>query len=290
MPSRARERELAKQAARRQAERHAAKRRRDITLGVIGAVAGIALLVVGYMIVTGDDADTQATPTPSVTTSPSASLSPGKKGEPQRIGTVTPLVQPPAEVACGGDVSDAASVPKPQFDSAPNPAKILEDGVDYSATIETSCGSFTVDLYEEQTPQAVASFVFLAREGFYDGLTFHRILPGFVIQAGDPLGDGTGGAGDAYLFADEFDPELRFDHAGALAMAHPPTPDSNGSQWFVTLADDSATHLNDVHAIFGDVTSGMDVVQEIGRVQLLDPAAGTPSQAVYLDSVTIDEG
>ena len=286
MPSRARERGLAKQAARRQAERKAAKRRRDMILGGIGAVAGIALIVVGVMVFTGDDAGTSATPTPTPGVS-SSTGSPAPKGEPQQTGTVAPAVEPPPEVACGGARPDAASEPKPQYDAAPDPKSILKDGVDYTATIATSCGKFTVDLYEEQAPKAVASFVFLAGEGFFDGLTFHRILPGFVIQGGDPLGSGTGGAGAGYLFADEFDPKLRFDHAGALAMAHPPTPDSNGSQWFVTLADDSATHLNDVHTIFGDVTDGIDVVQRIAAVPLADAENGVPSQAVYIDSVTI---
>lgn len=252
-------------------------------LGGIGAVAGIALIVVGVMVFTGDDAGTTATPTPSASASTSASTSPAPKGEPQQTGTVVPAVEPPAEVACGGARPDAASDPKPQYDAAPNPKNILKDGADYAATIATSCGKFTVDLYEEQAPKAVASFVFLADKGFFDGLTFHRLVPGFVIQGGDPLGTGSGGPG--YSFADEFDPKLRFDHEGVLAMANS-GPSTNGSQWFVTLADDSATHLNDVHTIFGDVTSGMDAVQQIAAVPA-DGSTGAPSQAVYIDSVTI---
>jgi len=284
MPSRARERQLAKQAARRQAERHAAKRRRNVTLGVIGAVVGVVLLIVGFTVLTGDDPDTQTPATPSATDSPSGSQSPGAKREPQQTGSVTPLVQPPAEVACGGSRPDAASDPKPQFDRAPKPATTLVDGADYRATIETSCGSFTVDLFEEQAPQAVASFVFLAEQGFFDGLTFHRVVPGFVIQGGDPAGNGSGGPG--YAFDDEFDEELRFDHAGVLAMANS-GPATNGSQWFVVLADDAATHLNDVHTIFGDVTEGIDVVQEIGAIEPLPD--GTSPVAIYIDSVTIEQ-
>jgi cyclophilin family peptidyl-prolyl cis-trans isomerase len=284
MPSRARERELAKQAARRQAERRSAKRRRTMILGSIGAVAGVALVVVGVMVLTGDDANTDPTPTPSVSASASSSASPGAKGEPQQTGTVTALAQPPAEVACGGSRPDAASVPKPQFAQAPKPSQVLDKGADYTATIATSCGTFAVDLYEDQAPQAVASFVFLAEKGYFDGLTFHRIAPGFVIQGGDPLGTGSGGPG--YSFGDEFDPELRFDHAGVLAMANS-GPSTNGSQFFVTLEPDTATHLNDVHTIFGDVTDGLDVVQEIGAVPA-DATSGAPSQAIYIDSVTIE--
>jgi cyclophilin family peptidyl-prolyl cis-trans isomerase len=288
MPSRAREKELAKQAARRQAERRAAKKRRNVVLGSIGAVAGLALIVVGIMALTGGDEATEATPTPSASASASSSPSegPDAKGEPQQTGTVTPLVEPPAEVACGGTRPDAASEPKPQFDRAPKPGAVLTEGADYTATIATSCGTFEVDLHEEQAPKAVASFVFLAEQGYFDGLTFHRVVPDFVIQGGDPLGNGSGGPG--YSFADEFDPELRFDHAGALAMANS-GPATNGSQWFVTLADDTATHLNDVHTIFGDVTEGLDVVEGIGALEL-DPATGGPAQAVYIDSVTISEG
>lgn len=283
MPSRARERDLAKQAARRQSERRAAKRRRDVTLGVIGAVAGIALLIVGIAMFTGDD-DPAATATPSSTATTSSSVSSGEKGEPQQTGSVTPLVQPSAEVACGAAVPETAGEAKPQYDRAPKPSAILEDGVDYTATVRTSCGTFTIDLLEEQAPKAVASFVFLTEEGFFDGLTFHRVVPAFVIQGGDPAGNGSGGPG--YAFGDEFDPELRFDHAGVVAMANS-GPATNGSQWFVVLGDDAATHLNDVHTIFGDVTDGLDVVQEIGTVEPLPD--GSSSQAIYLESVTIDE-
>ena len=258
MPSRARVRQLAKQAARRQAERRAAKRRRDVILGAIGAVIGIVLLVVGYTMFIGDDA-TDATSTPSA--SATTSEGPGEGGgEPQQAGTITPLVEPPAEVACGGTVPDAAGQPKPQYDRAPRPNSILEDGVDYSATIQTSCGSFSIDLLEGQAPKAVASFVFLAEQGFFDGLTFHRVVPGFVIQGGDPAGNGSGGPG--YAFGDEFDAELRFDHAGVVAMANS-GPATNGSQWFVVLEDDTATHLNDRHTIFGRVAMGMNVVQTV---------------------------
>jgi peptidylprolyl isomerase len=285
MPSRARERQLAKQAARRQADRRAAKRRRDITLGVIGAVAGVVLLIVGIAMFTGDD-EGDPSASPSVSSSATSSESPGEQGEPRQTGSVTPLVQPPAEVACGGAVPEAAGQPKPQFDRAPRPNVTLEDGVDYTATIQTSCGAFTVDLLEQQAPKAVASFVFLAEQGFYDGTTFHRVVPGFVIQGGDPAGNGSGGPG--YAFGDEFDPELRFDHAGVLAMANS-GPATNGSQWFVVLEDDAATHLNDLHTIFGDVTDGFDVVEQIGGVPLSDPANGVPAEAVYIESVTIDE-
>jgi cyclophilin family peptidyl-prolyl cis-trans isomerase len=279
MPSRSRERELAKQAARRQAERHAAARRRRITAGIVGGVVGIAAIAVGYSLVFGgDDTGAAASPTPSV--SPSAPSSPG--GEPQQTGTVTPEVTPPDVVACGAERPAAADEPKPQFDRAPSPDDVLKDGVTYTAVVRTSCGTFEFELRSKQAPIAVANFIFLAEQGFYDGLTFHRIVPDFVIQAGDPLGSGAGGPG--YAFADEFSPKLRFDHPGVVAMANSGA-NTNGSQWFVTLDPDSASHLNDVHTIFGDVTEGMDVVDEIGAIA--PNADGTSSEAVYIDSVKI---
>ena len=167
-------------------------------------------------------------------------------------------------------------------------APAVEDTIDpeatYTATIETSCGTVVLELFPDVAPQAVASFVFLAQEGFFDGLTFHRILPGFVIQGGDPLGDGTGGPG--YQFVNETDRTHTFDGEGLLAMANS-GPDTNGSQFFVTLGP--APHLDGGYTIFGEVTEGMDAVQAIADVPLADPDAGTPEEAVYIESVTIEE-
>ncbi len=281
MPSRSRERELAKQAARRQAERHAAQRRRRITAGVVGGIVGLIGIVIGYNILFGGggtEAASSLTPTVSVTGSPT----PTPGGDPQRTGSVTPEVTPPDVVACGGERPAAADEPKPQFDRPPSPDDVLKDGVTYTAVVRTSCGTFEFGLESKLAPQAAANFVFLADQGFYDGLTFHRIVPDFVIQAGDPLGTGAGGPG--YAFADEFSNKLRFDHAGVVAMANS-GPSTNGSQWFVTLDAESASHLNDVHTIFGDVTEGMDVVDEIGAIP--PNADGTSSEAVYIESVTI---
>ena len=276
MPSRSRERDLAKQAARRQAERRAAERRRRVTAGVVGGVVGIAAIAVGYsLLFGGDDTDASASPTPTASASSPPSASPG--AEPQQTGTVTPEVTPPDVVACGGERPAAADEPKPQFDRPPRPDDVLREGVTYTAIVRTSCGTFEVALKPKQAPLAVANLVFLADQGFYDGLTFHRIEPDFVIQTGDPLGTGAGGPG--YAFADEFSPKLRFDHAGVVAMANS-GPSTNGSQWFVTLGAESASHLNDVHTIFGDVTGGLDVVEEIGAI-------APNEEAVYLESVKI---
>lgn len=287
MPNRSRDKQLAKLAARRQAERHAAKRRRDMTLGIIGGLAGLALLVAGYMIVTGgDDGEAQASATPT------ASASEEPTGEPgTRSGTVRPVAEAPTTVACGGEAPEGAGGPTPQFVGPP--PTTIDERATYTATIATSCGTFEVELLPEIAPLAVNSFVFLADEGFYDGLTFHRIVEDFVIQGGDPLGDGTGGPG--YSFEIETSPKQTFDAPGLLAYANS-GPGSNGSQFFVTLAPTPQLDPGAAgeFSIFGEVTDGLDVVERIGAVPGSENPGipgelSVPTEAVYIESITIDE-
>ncbi len=129
------------------------------------------------------------------------------------------------------------------------------------ATIETSLGPIEVELFPDEAPKTVENFATLAGKGFYDGLTFHRVIPDFMIQGGDPKGDGTGGPG--YQFEDE--PNDHTVVRGVLAMANA-GPDTNGSQFFIVTADD-AFWLNGKHTVFGRVTSGMDVVDRISEVE-----------------------
>ena len=138
------------------------------------------------------------------------------------------------------------------------PPVIIEPSKAYQATIATEKGDIVLELYAGQAPETVNNFVFLAREGFYDGTTFHRVIPGFMAQAGDPTGTGTGGPG--YAFADEFDATLRHDGPGVLSMANA-GPDTNGSQFFITY--EAAPWLDDLHAVFGRVTEGMDVLESL---------------------------
>ena len=128
----------------------------------------------------------------------------------------------------------------------------------YQATIVTAKGNIVLQLYADRAPLAVNSFVFLARQGFFDDTTFHRVLPGFMAQGGDPLGTGTGGPG--YTFANEVDSSLRFDAAGVLGMANA-GPDTNGSQFFITYA--AASWLDGGYTIFGRLTAGMEVLQAL---------------------------
>ena len=129
-----------------------------------------------------------------------------------------------------------------------------------AATMSTSEGDITIELFEDDAPKTVENFRKLAQDGFYDGLTFHRVIPDFMSQGGCPEGTGTGGPG--YQFEDEFN-----EHAvvrGALAMANA-GPNTNGSQFFIVTAD-SCPHLDGKHTVFGEVTGGMDIVDKIQSV------------------------
>jgi cyclophilin family peptidyl-prolyl cis-trans isomerase len=150
----------------------------------------------------------------------------------------------------------------------------------YSAIINTEKGDIIIELFAAQVPLTVNNFVFLAREGFYNGTIFHRVISNFMAQGGDPTGTGTGGPG--YRFADEFVPGLKHDKPGVLSMANA-GPGTNGSQFFITHVP--TPHLNNKHSIFGQVVSGMDVLLSIPD---RDPAK-INSPAVKLNSVTIKE-
>src|SRR5881275_1035202 len=148
-----------------------------------------------------------------------------------------------------------------------------------SATLHTTKGAIAIELFDDDAPKTVANFKKLAADGFYDGIIFHRVIPDFMIQGGDPTGTGRGGPG--YTFEDE-----QNDHGvdrGALAMAHA-GPNTNGSQFFIVTAD-SCPWLNGKHTVFGRVTNGMDVVDEISK---LDADAGDrPRQDVVIERVEL---
>jgi peptidylprolyl isomerase len=137
------------------------------------------------------------------------------------------------------------------------PALTIDDSRKYTADVHTNRGDFTLELLPKLAPEHVNSFVFLARDNFYDGTKFHRVVPGFVAQGGDPTGTGTGGPGYSVPLEASKEPFKR----GIVGMARSSDPNSAGSQWFVTLGD--APHLNGQYTVFGRVTNGMDVIDSI---------------------------
>ena len=138
------------------------------------------------------------------------------------------------------------------------PSGSLDTSKRYTARFKTEKGDIVVELYADRAPLTVENFVNLARAGFYDGTTFHRVIAGFMAQGGDPTGTGTGGPG--YQFDDEFHPSLRHDSAGILSMANAGAG-TNGSQFFITFGP--TPHLDNKHSVFGKVTDGMQVLRSL---------------------------
>ena len=150
------------------------------------------------------------------------------------------------------------------------------------ATLHTSEGPIEIELFPEEVPKTVENFTRLASDGFYDGLSFHRVIPDFMIQGGCPVGDGTGGPG--YTFEDE--PSGHPVARGALAMANA-GPNTNGSQFFIVTAD-ACPWLDGKHTVFGQVTAGMDVVDAISAVET--DARDRPRDDVRIESITLADG
>lgn len=160
-----------------------------------------------------------------------------------------------ASCACPGPEPTPEPAAKPKTYSAP-PAMVIDTGKEYTATIETERGNMVLELFASDVPNTVNNFVFLANDGFYDGTTFHRVVPGFVAQGGDPTGTGRGNPG--YSFADEFSEHTHL--AGALSMANSGS-DTNGCQFFITFAPQHG--LDGKHSVFGQLIDGMDVLEQI---------------------------
>jgi cyclophilin family peptidyl-prolyl cis-trans isomerase len=259
MGRRTREKQLRRLAERRAAERRRRRRQRVIAGVVAGALALGAVGFAGYVFLLGSEEERSrpaagpASPSPSVT--------------------------PELPVACGGRMPPQAEEEKRMYNAPPKMQ--IDPKKRYTAVMDTSCGRIELELFADLTPKTVNNFVFLAREGFYDGLTFHRIIPEFMIQGGDPLGDGTGGPG--YQFEDEIVKRLKFTEPGLLAMANS-GPDTNGSQFFITTSEPK--HLNGLHTIFGRVTSGTDAVR---KIEAVGSPSGAPSERVYIERVRILE-
>lgn len=168
-----------------------------------------------------------------------------------------------------------------QYDAAPE--MTIDVDASYTATIILeSGGEIVIELLPQSAPETVNNFVFLAEEGWFDGITFHRVIPGFMAQTGDPTGLGIGGPG--YTINDEFDPTLSHDGPGLVSMANS-GPNTGGSQFFITTG--AATHLDGLHAIFGRIIEGQDVVEDITPRDPQDPTAPDGDR---IETITIEKG
>jgi cyclophilin family peptidyl-prolyl cis-trans isomerase len=160
------------------------------------------------------------------------------------------------------------------------PEMQIDPAKNYKARMETDKGTMVIELFADKTPITVNNFVFLAREGYYDNVIFHRVISDFMVQGGDPTGTGRGGPG--YKFQDEFVPSLKHDKQGVLSMANA-GPFTNGSQFFITHGP--TPHLNGKHTVFGQVVEGLDVLMSIPP---RDPG-NVSAPSVKILSVTIEE-
>ncbi|MGH2755689.1 MAG: peptidylprolyl isomerase [Actinomycetota bacterium] len=247
------------------------RRRRWARLGAVGLVVA---LVVGLALFSGDD--------------PGDGNGDRDDSEPAAAAT-SPAS---GEVACGGEEPPAAD---PQ--QYPKPEEVTEDGVDYGAVIQTSCGEIEMDLLEEKAPETVNNFVFLAQEGYYDGLIWHRVEPDSVIQTGDP--DGVNGQepdGPGYTIPDEFPKEAAEYVYGVVGLANA-GPGTGGSQFFIVVHDPEGGEpagFQPLYSIFGEVAeSSYPTLEEISKQETFggnDPAQATvPVNPIYIESIEITE-
>jgi cyclophilin family peptidyl-prolyl cis-trans isomerase len=175
--------------------------------------------------------------------------------------------------------SDSGSAEK-VISWAEPPAMSIDASKQYFATIKTELGDIRLELYADKAPMTVNNLVFLARQGYYDDTTFHRVMDGFMAQAGDPTGTGSGGPG--YTFPDEFNPDLGHAAAGILSMANRGT-DTNGGQFFITYAPQP--HLDGKHTVFGKVVSGMDVVESLAGRSPTDDIPATKIETIEIEEL-----
>lgn len=237
---------------------------------VIAIILALLTMTACVLQTPESETDTPETATPGSTAAATTeSESPPATDTPPAL-TATPQFTP---VATAGRAGSRVRYSSP-------PAMALDTESDYAADFHTNQGNFRVMLFAGQTPVTVNNFVFLAQQGFYDGLIFHRVIENFMIQGGDP--DGTGGGGPGYRFQDEIVAGLVFDAPGKLAMANA-GPGTNGSQFFITTVP--TPHLNGNHTIFGEITEGQSVVDGISRVNTNNRDA--PLQSVVIERIDI---
>jgi peptidyl-prolyl cis-trans isomerase B (cyclophilin B) len=272
VPSRSRQRQLAKLAQRRQTERRRRRRQKLLAASLAIAVALGGGAFAAAALLTGGSSKPRSNPATAPTSTSSA----------------TP---PAGGVACGGTVPPAAATVSAFDHKYPSPPKMtIHSNKTYVATMRTSCGTIKLALDAKGAPNTVNSLVFLAEQHYFDGSFFHRIVPGFVIQGGDPSGIGTGGPG--YSVVDDPGTGAQYP-VGTLAMAKTSTDPAgtSGSQFFIVTSASAQTALAPggvgQYAIGGHVIAGMSVVRKIAAVPVGGPSNDQPQQKVYIEKVTI---
>jgi len=267
-----RQRQKAARAARLEAEAKKAKRRRLLRRGITIVIA-VAVVVGVYALISHGSSKKKASASTTTTTPAAAQLTADKAAQ-----------------AAGCPASPKATLTKPSWKTAP--PMTIDTSKTYTATVDTDAGPFTIALDAKTTPQTVNNFVFLSDQKFYNCVTFHRVIPQFMNQTGDPTGTGTGGPG--YTIPDEFPPTASNPAQqyplGSVAMANTGSANSGGSQFFIVTGSQGES-LPPKYTLFGTVTSGMPVMQAINAQGNSSPNAnGVPPQVIHrITSVSIKE-
>lgn len=244
-------------------------------------------IVAATLAACGGGNNTKATATPAasktaagqVATTPGAGTTPG--GTAAASATSAAGVTPASRTTTAAGTTPAAqpTLPGGKKTYSSEPPMTIDPNKKYFATIKMDIGDIRLELYPKEAPHSVNSFVFLSREGFYDGVTFHRVIPGFVAQAGDPQGTGRGGPG--YTIPDEVNSHKFLD--GSLGMAKTAAPNSGGSQWFIDYAPQP--NLDGGYTVFGQLVSGRDILDKITP---RDPATAT-TPGTKINTIVIEE-
>ena len=243
---------------------------------ILSALVVVAIFIaLGFMLVSNRPGSGQSAAAPTIDAFSAAPTPAAAESVPTAAGA------PAASAPTAPAAAQAAPAGQQKSYSAPPPMTI-DPKKSYTATFTTPRGDFVVKLRPDLAPQTVNSFVFLARDGFFNGVTWHRVLENFMAQGGDPTGTGTGGPG--YTVPDEFTDKVKFDKPGIMAMANTGQPNSGGSQFFVTTAP--ADYLDGKYTIFGEVTQGQDIVNAI---PLRDPEQNPTTPGEQIVKITIDE-
>ncbi len=297
-----RARQRANREARRERERKEQRRRQTFAFARRAAIALAVVLVAGIIISTVFGGDDEPSPTTALafdsddtspTTDPDAATTTSSQATTTTASTpttadvdsegLTPeyLAFRALPTACGATAPDP--VTPMEFSTAEDQGLSADDTV--VVTMETSCGTVVMELDPALAPESVNSFVFLARQGYFDGVVSHRIVPGFVVQAGDPTATGRGGPG--YDVVDEFPDEGFAYDRGVVAMAKTPAPNTTGSQFFIAFA---STGLSNEFNALGRVVEGLDVLDAIEAIPIdpADPQGQRPAEALYIEDVTVE--